>query len=426
MRLTDIQKVAALTATFIISSGASGCSHVEQGPLFHQDHLAGISTFYNTQLEDGRLPGASILIAHRGEIVFEEQIGYADLENSTALTADSLFRIYSMTKPVVAAAALQLVEEGTIDLDDPVADYLPELETLTVLGEAGVGPAQSVMTVRDLLTHEAGWSASWSDTAQGALLREAGVYETNPYTLADKSKLPNNLDEFVARIATVPLAHEPGARMTYGLSSDVLGAVIERVSGKTLATYLAEHIFQPLGMMDTGFCVEPDRVSRLTNLYAYSEAAELYLADAAMTSVRRCPVGVFSGGSGLISTPRDYLKFAEALRTGGGLILSPDMAALFQAKQDVDESSIGWWMGGTDWGLSVAQVVDPSATDWKDVAGNFYWSGGASTYFWIDPKNEMTAMMFTQVERNGQPNHFKSDFRNLVYNAFVGAAHPGR
>lgn len=419
-----MRKAAGFAAAFLFLLPA--CSKTPVDVMFSGEKLAELSEFYDTQIENGRLPGASILIAHKGQIIFEDQFGYADLEDRSLLQPDSLFRIYSMTKPIVAAAALQLIEQEKMGLDDPVADYLPELSALQVLKDGERSPVQAVMTIRDLMTHEAGWSASWSGTPQGASLRDAGVYETNPYNVADKSKLPADLDEFIGRIATVPLAHEPGERMTYGLSSDVLGAVIERVSGRALDAYLSENIFQPLGMNDTAFCVHDADLSRLTNLYAYDENANLYLADAAQNSVRRCPVGVFSGGSGLVSTPRDYLKFAEALRGGGGAILSAEMAALFQAPQDVDEIPIGWWMGGTDWGLSVAQVVDPSKTDWKDVEGNFYWSGGASTYFWIDPKNEMVALMFTQVERNGHPNHFKSDFRNLVYDAFVGAPYPGR
>lgn len=412
-----------------------GCGHAttpaeRQG--FSQEKLNEISAFYEGQVTAGVLPGAVILISRKGEIIFEDVIGYADLEMKKPLKRDSLFRIYSMTKPVITAATLQQVESDRLTLDMPVSEYLPEFENISVgvVDENGAFaqvPAKTVMTVRHLLTHTAGFPASWQDSEIGAMYRRDGVYETNPYTLKDKSMLPKDLDDFVARLARLPLAHEPGAQMTYGLSSDVMGLVIERAAGEKLDAYLNSHIFAPLGMRDTSFCVDEDKINRLANLYAYDEAVRLYLADKAESSVRRCPVGVFSGGSGLVSTAHDYWKFAEALRLGGGVILTEKSALQFETPQAfVDESKLGWWMGGTEWGLSVAQVTDPSKTDWKDVAGNYYWSGGASTYFWIDPKNEMVAIMFTQVERNGHPNTLKSDFRNLVYDAFIEAPFPGR
>lgn len=423
-------RASVLPFLFALSLGVMGCD-TRTNPAFDADKLSEISTFYEAQTANGVVPGAAVLIYQGGEIVYEDAVGFADIAAQKPLKTDSLFRIYSMTKPIVTAATLQLIEQGLLDMDQPVADILPEFANMRVIVSGNAAavetrPAKTPITIRHLLTHTAGFTAAWSGDALGALYARDYVYETVPYTIEDRTKLPKDLSQFGTRLAKLPLAHEPGAQMTYGLSSDVMGLVIERVTGKTLDDYLQANIFKPLGMSDTSFCVTEGDKNRLANLYAYDAQANLYLADAAATSVRTCPVGVFSGGSGLVSTLGDYLRFAKAIHNGGGPILSPESAAKFQEPQEfVDESKLGWWMGGTQWGLSVAQVEDPSKTDWKDVAGTYYWSGGASTYFWIDPRNDLIAMMFTQVERNGLPNTLKSNFRNLVYDAFTGAPYPG-
>jgi len=413
-----------------------GMSDNAVGLGFDPAGLSAIIAHYEKTVDDGRLPGAVILIARKGEVVFETAIGYADRESKIPLTIDHLFRIYSMTKPVTAAAVFQQIERGAFMLDTPVAELAPEFSNMTVGAKGEDGsltfvPALTPMTIRHLLTHTAGFTAAWSGTEIANLYIRDGVYETVPYRLDDRSILPASLTEFAERLGKLPLAHEPGAQMTYGLSSDVLSLVIERVAGDPFDQYLADKIFKPLGMNDTSFCVSAAQKDRLTVLYEYDEDAVLRIVDRAENSVRSCPAGVFSGGSGLVSTAHDYWRFAEALRQGGVFegtrIMTPQSAELFQEPQNfVDETKIDWWMGGTEWGLSIAQITDPSATDWKDVAGNYYWSGAASTYFWIDPKNEMIAMMFTQVKRNGQPNHFKWNFRDLVYDAFTGAPHPGQ
>lgn len=404
------------------------------GALFSNEKMAAIGDFYTAQVEKGVVPGAAFLIYQGDELVLQGLTGYADLEARMPLTADTLYRIYSLTKPVLTAATLQLVERGKLALEQPISSVLPDFANMQVAvieddEITGSKAAQSQITVRHLLTHTAGFAAAWNGDALGKLYAQNYIYETVPYTLdvEGRAKLPRDLNEFGARLSVLPLAHEPGAQMTYGVASDVMGLVIEKVTGQTLDVYLRENIFGPLGMDDTSFCVQPDDLGHLANLYAYDPGAALYLADAAATSVRTCPVGVLSGGSGLVSTPMDYLKFAKAIHKEGGAILSPASAAMFRAPQAfVDERKLGWWMGGTEWGLSVAQVVDPSKTEWKDVPGNYYWSGGSSTYFWIDPRNDMIAIMFTQVERNGQPNTLKSNFRNLVYDAFEGAQYPGQ
>ena len=403
---------------------------------FDEAGLDAIVAFHQQRVENQEIPGVAMLIARRGELVFEAAVGYADVDEKRPLEMDHLFRIYSMTKPVVTAAALQQIERKHFDLDTPISVMLPEFASMAVGRESDTGeienvPATTPISVRHLLTHTAGFLASWSGGPLADLYAENGVYEGVPLNLADRSVVPRDIAQFTTRLAELPLAHEPGVQFTYGVSSDVMGRVIEVSSDESFDQYLDKEIFQPLKMHDTSFCVSADEIDRLTTLYEYDLDANLTAVEQWGDSVRACPVGVVSGGGGLVSTVHDYWRFTEALRLGGTLdgasILRPDTAALFEAPQSfVDESKSVGWMGGTEWGLSVAQVVDPTKTRWKDVEGNYYWSGAASTYFWIDPKNELVALIFTQILRNGQPNDIKWDYRDLVYDAFIGAPYPGR
>lgn len=398
--------------------------------------LNAIVTFHQKRVAGQNIPGVAMLIAQEGEILFEAAVGYADMEEKRPLAMDHLFRIYSMTKPVVAAAAFQQFEQGLYDLDTPISTFAPEFTQMTVgqeteAGAMALSPAIKPITVRHLLTHTAGFLSSWGGGSLADLYVSNGVYEGIPTSLKDRSILPTDLAEFSARLAKLPLAHEPGAEFTYGVSSDVMGHVIEIAANESFDSYLKRKVFDPLEMNDTSFCVASGEAERLTTLYEYDAEDTLFAVDKRDASVRSCPVGVFSGGGGLVSTVHDYWRFAEAIRQGGALdgtrILEPESAALFEEPQPFfDASDSEGWMGGTEWGLSVAQVVDPTQTHWKDVEGNYYWSGAASTYFWIDPKNELVALIFTQVLRNGQPNDVKWDFRNLVYDAFEGAPYPGQ
>lgn len=366
---------------------------------------------FDRQAAQGVMPGAVMLVSRSGEIVFEDAVGLSDIEAGTPLQTDSLFRIYSMTKPVVTVAALQQIEAGHYSLDTPVADILPEFETLQVdTADGALRPARTVMTIRHLMTHTAG-------------------YSYNSYGLVEAAE---SLDEFIEAIAREPLPHEPGEAFEYGLETDILGGVIERTAGKPLQEVLEASLFEPLGMRDTAFCVKDDKLGRLTNLYEYGETPVLSLRERAENSSWKCPVDMAEGGGGLVSTARDYLVFAEMLRLGGVYaderILSAHSAELIaQPQAGIDEpATTSWWMGGTDWGLNMAIVTDASANDWLDVDGNYYWSGAASTYFWIDPANEMTAIFMTQVLRGRHPNTFKTDSRNLTYRALAQPSLPPR
>lgn len=376
---------------------------------FDPARLDAMQMAFEQQVKDGRLPGAVMLVSRRGQIIHEVAVGFADIDAGTPLRTDSLFRIYSMTKPVVTVAALQQIEDGLYTLDTPVTEFLPEFEALQVVGEDGeLRPVSATMTIRQLMTHTAGFSY-------------------NSYGLVEEAE---SLDAFIAAIAAEPLPHEPGAAFEYGLETDVLGAIVERAAGEPLADILEARIFEPLGMDDTAFCVGERDLARLPDLYAYGEKRVLSVRETADDSRWACPVKMAEGGGGLVSTARDYWRFAEALRLGGvrdGVrILSEESAALLaQPQAGVDEAATtSWWMGGTDWGLNMAVVTDASANQWLDVDGNYYWSGAASTYFWIDPANEMTAIFMTQVLRGNHPNTFKDDHRNLVYEAFVEPARP--
>ncbi len=393
--------------------------------------LAKIDAHYQAQVEAGAIPGAVVLVARDGEIVYETAVGYADVEKTRPLTTDSLFRIFSMTKPITAVAALQLVEDEALDLDAPLTDFAPAFADMRVYSggegeDVQTRPANGPITVRHLITHTAGFSAAWIPSPIAGQYAAAGAFEGIPIPGVDPAQVPSDLDTFATRLATTPLAHDPGAYFTYGVSSDVLGLVVEKVAEQDLARYVETRLIEPLGMRSTAFCVDPADKDRLVDLYTYDEAGALSLVDPAAETFYACPKTFTGGGWGLVSTTKDYFKFAEALRLNGKfdgarILDKASVAQLRNPPAFVDESLGDTWPGGTEWGFSMAAVTDASATDWLDVDGNFYWAGAASTHFWIDPANGIVAMVFLQVMPGGQDVTFKQDIRNLVYGALVDA-----
>lgn len=374
---------------------------------------------YAQDVADGELPGVNLLIARHGRPVLRASVGFRDREQGAALAFDDLFRLYSMTKPIAAALSLRQVEQGLYRLDSPVADFLPELGAVRVyqLNAAPV-PAAKVMTLRHLLTHTAGFTAEWNQDAVAALYRQHGVVEHQPNAYPNG---PASLAEFFARLHPLPLLHEPGARRTYGVSNDVQGVLAERAAETDLAALLEALLLAPLGMKDTGFCVAPEQAGRLAALYEARADGGLRRLEGGADSAFLCPVAVHSLSSGLVGTIEDYWRFAEALRGGGAFegrrILQPASVALLMRPQpEVDEGKD--WIPGAEWGLSLAVVVAPALSERTEVAGNVYWGGAANTSFWVDPANDLVALIFTQVRRgDGEPS-IQTDFRNRVYSAF--------
>ena len=424
-----------------------------------EERLNKIGPSLSKYVTQGRLPGLITAVARKGKIVHFETQGFADVENKIPLKEDSLFRIYSMSKPITGVALMILIEEGKVRLNDPVSIYIPEFSSTKVMkvNEAGSISTERLnkpITIRDLATHTSGIAYSFTANKQ---LRE--IYEENkltPYFFIDNMNTVSDLDSgsfatstkafpdvcsFSSALASkAPLMHQPGAKYTYSMGMDVLGCVIERASGKTFDVFLKERVFDPLGMTDTSFEVPKDKAERFTNLYASPmgvrrlspELSEslgkqrklMALIDPMGTSPYLNKATLFDGGSGLVSSTRDYLAFTQMLVNGGVLgktrILSRKSVELMSSnhlsERVITNSDMSRYIsGGTGFGLTVGVTTDPGLAGEFGSEGKYYWGGAAATIFWIDPKEELVAVAMTQLL--GSPWPLRTDFEALVYAA---------
>jgi CubicO group peptidase (beta-lactamase class C family) len=378
-------------------------------------------------VENGTLPGALTLIAREGEPLFFEGCGTRDLEAGEPIEVDTIFRIYSMTKPVTAAAAMLLVEEGALALDDPVARFVPSFVDLTV-NRFGTDdriepePLQTPMTVLHLLTHTSG--LTYGEGNPGAVSR---IYQDRRTDFGDRDGV---LAEVVDRLAGIPLLFQPGTAWNYGVSLDVLGRVIEVASGTRLDRFFRERIFEPLEMVDTGFGIREEQRPRLAALYEATPEDGLALLESPTAAPTEAEVTTFAGGAGLLSTTSDYLRFAEMLRREGELDgvrvleastvrtmvanhLPGDLAEMRQETFNETETA------GVGFGLGVSVVVDPSRTAWRSFPGEFGWGGYASTTFWVDPEHDVTVIFMTQVIPSDR-YPIRGELHALVADAFDG------
>lgn len=373
-------------------------------------------------VDAGVLPGAATIVCREGETLFAEACGWRDVEGRLPLERDTIVRIYSMTKPVTSVAALMLVEAGAMSLDDPVARFIPSFAGVQVNCHGGgdrieTEPARRPMTIRHLLTHTAGLTYGEGNT--GAVSRLYGERRTD--FGPDDGPLP----DVVERLATIPLLSHPGERWSYGVATDVLGRVVEVVSGLPLDGFLRARIFGPLGMVDTGFEVAPDRAERFSCLYGVGPEGGLELLETVASSPQTAGVTTFSGGAGLVSTLDDYLRFAELLRREGELdgvrlLQAATVELMVRNHLEGDLAALGaptfneTTTAGIGFGLGVSVVVDPDRTAWRSSAGEFAWGGYASTAFWVDPLNALTVVFLTQlIPSDAYP--LRSELRSLVY-----------
>jgi CubicO group peptidase (beta-lactamase class C family) len=342
-------------------------------------------------VDGGKIPGGVVLVARHGKIAYLTSFGYRDLATKTPMTEDTIFAIASMTKPIACTAVMMLLEQGKLGLDDSVDKYLPELKNLRVLGAAkddtetdvATIPAKRSITVRDLLSHTSGFTYGdipTNDRRLSLSYERAGVDSKELKTVAEQ----------VTRLAKVPLAHQPGEGWTYGLSHDVLGRVIEIVSGQSLDQFLHERIFTPLDMVDTAFFVPAAKRDRV---------ATIYRAVGGTLTARPKRFGsetFFSGGGGLFSTTRDYSRFAQMLQNGGELdghrIVKPETIAMMTTNQIGKLTAL---MG--KYGLGFGLAMSGRTQDGKPVLARYFWGGYYSTNFWIDPRHDVVAVIMTQV-----------------------------
>ena len=379
-------------------------------------------------LDSGRLPCATTLIARRGEIAHNSAQGYMDVERGRVLAEDTIFRIYSMTKPITSVALMMLVEEGLVALDDPVHRYIPQWRNLGVYEAGFIGtfrtrPTSAPMRIIDLLRHTSGLTYGFQQrTNVDAAYRKFGFGDPIG---------ESTLDAMIEGLAKIPLEASPGEVWNYSVSTDVLGYLVGKISGVPFEQFLRERIFAPLGMVDTGFHVPPEKASRLAACYVATPDGRMQLQDDPQTSKFLEPPTFVSGGGGLVSTTADYLRFCRMLLNGGVLddtrLLSPKTVELMTANhlpggKELPDLSTSLFSetayAGVGFGLGFAVTTHPARTLIPGSLGDISWGGMASTYFWIDPREQLIVILMTQLMPSTLYN-LRRELRTLVYSAFI-------
>ena len=394
---------------------------------FSDTRLARVSDFVDHEIKEGRLAGAVTIIARHGQIVHLASAGHYGVDDDRPLDTDALFRLFSMTKPITTVAAMILYEEGAFHLGDPIAKYLPELGEMSLLIDGERVPPHNPITIEQLMTHTAGLTNGWhiEDPVERA------------YRDAALQKSPD-LEVFIKALSALPLRFEPGTRYHYSVATDVLGALVERLSGQTLEQFFHERIFEPLGMRDTYFNVPTKKTDRL---------ARSHLWDAERQQIVPMPEGLlpppsgvtlFSGGGGLFSTAKDYWRFCEMLRRGGQLegirILGPKtvqamtMARLTSEVRDngATEYPASHLYPGQSFGLGFGVITDPAQSQVISSQGEYSWGGIANTKFWVDPEEDLIVILMTQVIGAPYGDRLRFDLKVATYQALstLGSSSP--
>ncbi len=401
---------------------------IADGLGFSAARLAAVGRFLDDRyVGPGRLPGAVVAVSRFGRPAYTAVVGHADVERGTPLAADSIFRIYSMTKPLTSLAFMMLVEAGLVALDDPVDRYIPAWRDLGVFvsGTAATGfaarPAAAPMRIVDLLRHTSGLTYGFqARTEVDAAYRAARIGE---FATA------GTLDTMIADLAALPLEFDPGTAWNYSVATDVIGYLIGVIAGEPFADFLQRRVLDPLGMADTGFSVPPAAAHRLAACYEPTANGGLALYDDPATSVFLHPPGFVSGGGGLVSTAGDYMKFAQALldggRVGGHRLIGRKTLALMTANHlpggaDLPAVSVSLFSeaanAGVGFGLGFATTIDPARTLLPGSAGDYFWGGAASTYFWVDPAEQLVVVFMTQLLPSST-YQVRRELRTLVYSA---------
>ena len=404
-----------------------------------------VTRWLNEQVESERLAGASAMICRNGQIGYLESVGQSDRENGKPFDASTIVRIFSMTKPITSVAAMMLYEEGHYQLDDPVAKYLPEFtDTKVWKGEGSLENVEdqtNTMLVKHLFMHTSGLTYGFMDANV--------VDREHRNQKIEFSGTTTTLEELVKRLACIPLIAQPGTRWNYSVSTDVLGRLVEVWSGLSLEAFFKERILEPLGMHDTDFSVAEVNKDRFASLYSPLSGADmsnvgkksvsdsrqmkpgLKLQEPAATSRYLKPTKLFSGGGGLTGTIGDYARFCQMLLNGGELdgerLLSPITVNYMRSNQlpdNADMAAMGQpvWSetsyDGIGFGLGFAVVIDPPKASIITSVGEHHWGGAASTFFWIDPQEDLFVVFFTQLMPSST-YPIRRELRTRVYQAIV-------
>ena len=397
---------------------------------FSTERLERIRPVMQGYVDDGRIAGFLTVVARRGKIVHFETIGMGDIENNKPIEADTIFRIHSMSKPITSVAVMMLYEEGHFQLDTPVSKFIPEFENMKVynVDQTEISDAKREITIKHLLMHTSGIIYGWGGEPADKRFREANIFEPGT-TLAGMAQ----------KLSTVPLVHEPGERWTYGVSTDLLGYLVEVVSGMPFEEFLQTRLFEPLGMVDTAFSVPVEKLERFAALYELNkegrmkgEKGEEKKMDGdkekekamkgdkeqkmRLERVDKDPplendeIRFFpGGGGGLVSTAPDYMRFSQMLLNGGELdgvrILDKKTVELMRYPHHD-----GWF------GLGFSVVNDKESKDTPESIGSYSWGGAAGTIFWIDPEKALIGLLMTQIS-DVSSSH--DQFKVLTYQALT-------
>lgn len=399
----------------IVASGGSIRTASPESVGMSSERLQRMKHFFESRVENGGSAGYQLLVSRHGQVVMHENIGMADVEDQRAITDDSLFRIFSMTKPVMAVAMMMLYEEGHFSLADPLDKHIPEFAALTVYagedeeGNLIVEKLERPPTMLNLMQHTGGFTYGvFGDTTVDKLYREA--------EFAAHGK---TLQQFIDQLATIPLLHQPGTNWQYGVSMDIQGYLVEKWTGKNVGEFLQERLFDPLDMDETLAWVPEDKAALLATIYTHDETgARIPHANDMPLDLTRPPTA-FNGGAQLISTADDYWRFSQMLLNGGELdgvrILSPRTAAMISTNRL--PASIPF-RPGRGFGFNGIVVTDAAKINYPASDGEYSWAGLATTVFWIDPREELVVIMMSQY-MPPKNSEYRDILHRLVHAAII-------
>ncbi|HVR31038.1 MAG TPA: serine hydrolase domain-containing protein [Thermoanaerobaculia bacterium] len=388
-----------------------------------EEGLAKLSAAMREMVDQGELAGVLTVVARHGKIVHFETVGQQDLDAGIPMSKDTIFRIYSMTKPIAGVALMTLYDEGKFQLDDPVGKYIPELANLKVAKEDGpdgnpvVEDAHHPMTIRELVSHSGGLTYGFFSRSQvDSLYQQANILDRD-----------STLKEFVGKLGKIPLRQQPGTQWHYSVSVDVQGYLVEVLSGQPFDQFLEERVFAPLGMKDTAFWVPEEKAARFSPLYVPDKDGKLVSQGRDEFST---PPKFFSGGGGMVSTAMDYLRFCQMLLNGGELdgvrILEPETVALMHTNQLPEAiPEINPMIGGPGnvFGIDFALVARPDGTaDHPLAKGEYWWYGVGGTWFGINPVEDLIVVGMIQNRGGGAARKARLSSKRLVYEAILDPA----
>jgi CubicO group peptidase (beta-lactamase class C family) len=400
-RLLAIASLSALSVQPVLAAVHDLPTASAESEGISAERLARLKSGMKELVDQGRLAGTVTMVSRHGKVVEFDAAGKRDIATNAPMQKDSIFRIYSMSKPITGVAMMMLFEEGKWQLNDPVAKYIPEFAKLKVYGTDAnnnvvMKDQAHPVTMRELMSHSGGFTYGFfSNTAVDKLQLEADVLNTT-----------NTLDEFIKRVAKLPLNSQPGTEWHYSISVDIQGYIVQKLSGMPFEEFLEKRIFKPLGMVDTAFYVPQEKLNRFAEFYSYDKDGKMQVVGVkdGLNHDFAAKPAMSSGGGGLVSTATDYMRFCQMLLNGGQLdgvrILSPLTVELMRT--NVLAPSVPILAPGAGFGLDFAIYTDPVAAGGYYGKGTYWWGGAAGTWFWIDPVNDLIAVgMIQQVAGTG-------------------------